>query len=473
MFRMILDVRRPLLMTRCHSLFLLCAFFSLHAYSGSVTFAQWIPWNFLSEEMKKSDVQIHEERPSLVLSLGDFKPELSNLSVSINGETNGISSSGNILFSEARGSFVLNIGAIKIDQIIKREFGGNVISVRIQATCGAASVALPSVSVATSFSKNSSGLPVLRDLSLQIPSGTWSISPLHCEGLSGIGEEIEASLNSALKDPGLFTPYIREWIAPRMNQWMQEQWLLIADGDNWKNLHIASSDEKGFFLRGDIILSGSEEVGLTENLPSTLIGDRPKFFMSRAGYVTLIQDRMRTVMPMQYDLRQEESFRKLMNSRFMQYIAWPDLRRFHPSTPFVLKNDPMSLKLSLTQNQASWKADLSGKGSLVTLVSGSPIDYIVYSMSVSVPVTMELRNGDLYFSTGKASAKIAWAFGYLYQLLYKAENKIPLNILTTSLGNLASDRIQKVALPRFQFGDRELVLSNLVAQENLITMEWL
>lgn len=460
-------------MTRSHSIFLLCAFFSLHAHSGSVTFAQWIPWSFLSEELRKTEVNIHEQRPSLFLDLGELKPALSSVSVDVRAQTNGLVANGNALTSEARGSLVLNIGAIKIDQIIKREFGGNVINVRIQASCSAASVNLPSLSVLSSFSLQNSELPVLRDLSVNIPAGTWSISPVHCEGLAGIGEEIEASLNSALKDPGLFSPYLREWIAPRMNQWMQEQWLLIADGDSWTNLRVGSSNDRGFFVRGEILLSGSDEVDLMENLPDSLIGEKPRFFMGRAGYVALIQDRLRTVLPMQYDLRENESFKKLLSSRLMQYIAWPDLRRFHPSTPFVLKNDASSLNLSLTQNQSAWKADLSGKGNLITLISGSPIDYIVYSMSVSVPVKMELQNGDLYFSTGKTTAKIVWAFGYLYQMLYKPENRIPLNILTASLADLASNRLQKVALPRFQLGDRELILSNLSAQENLITMEWL
>lgn len=460
-------------MTRSQSIFLLCALFSLPAHSGFITFAQWIPWDFVSAEIKKHELNIHESRAALTFTVGELKPEVQNLTLTMNGTTSGLVSSGGVLTAESSGAMGLQLGSVRIDQIIQRNFGGNTISVRIQATCSAAKIEIPSFSLQSEFSLSASDhLPSLRDFAIRIPNGSWSVTPIHCEGLSGIGEEIEASLNSALMNPSLFTPLLRDWIAPRMNQWVREQWLSVVDGDSWNNLRISESTDEGFMIRGDIALTSSDEIDLPEKLPDSLTGDRPRFLVSRAGYEALIQDRLRVLLPAQYDLRQNESFQKLLKSRLMQFVAWPDLMRFNPSTPFVLKNDPSSLRLSLSYSQGNWKADLTEKGSLVTVVSGSPIDYLVYGMSVSVPVTMNLQGGDLYFATGKATAKIAWSFGYLYQLLYKPQNKIPVNVITAALADLASGRIQKVALPRFQIGDRELIFTNLTVQENFITMEW-
>ena len=131
------------------------------------------------------------------------------------------------------------------------------------------------------------------------------------------------------------------------------------------------------------------------------------------------------------------------------------------------------MNLGLSQTGTSWKADISGKGALTTLIGGAPIDYIVYSMSVSVPVNLELNNGDLSFSSGKGSAKLSWSFGYLYQLLYKPQNRIPVNVLTGALAGLVSSKKETVALPRLKLGEKEYRLSNLKVQDQLITMDWL
>ncbi len=463
-------------MTRSLCVPFLCALFSLPAHAGSVEFAQWIPWDFLTAEIKKKELFVQESSASVRLNLGEIKPELKNVELEVAGQLENLGYSGRSLNMSAEAGLTLNLGEIIVDQLIVREFGGNVVQVQIKANCGRASVNLPTIILESLFSLKAENkyLPSLQDLNIMIPDGSWVVSPIRCSGLSGIGAEIETQLNQAMKNPAVFSSLIKDWVSPLLDEWIRGQWLSVRSSDGqWSGLTLDPPGEKGFIVRGMLPLSGTEDVFLPDNFGDTVNSSTPRFYLSREGFQALIQDRLRTLLPRMYDLRDNDSFRKLLKSRIMQYLVWPDLRRFNSSTPFVLKTDPDSLVLSLIRNQDSWKADLSGRGSLMTVIGGSPIDYIVYSMSLALPVKMELKSGDLYFSTGKATAKLAWSFGYFYQLIYKPDNRIPLSLLTGALGSIASDRKEKVSLPQFSTGNRDYMLSNLRSEDQLVTMDWL
>ncbi len=463
-------------MTRSLCVTALCALFSLPVNAGSVEFAQWIPWEFLSQEIRKQNLSFSEAEGSVVLNLGELKPVLKNLALKGSGSLQDLHFNNRGASLTSAGNFSLDVGAIMIDQIITREFGGNVIQVVLKAECSSVRIEIPSVTLHADFlfREDHGWLPVLNDLSLSLPQNSWKVSAISCSGLSGVGKEIESTLNEALKNSALFSPLIRAWLTPVMDEWIYSQWIGVNGKDGeWENLTLDPPEDKGFLVRGELPLESAEDVLLPANLPEELKGSVPKFFLARDGFRAIIQDRLRAVIPLQYDLRQNDSFRKLMNSRVTQFLVWPDLRRFNSSTPFVLKTNPSTLNLGLSQVNGAWKADLSGRGSLVTVIGGSPIEYILYSMSLALPVQMVLKDGSLLFSTGKAEAKLVWSFGYLYQMIYKPENRIPVSILTGALASLASNKSQDVNLPRFTVGEHAYQLSNLESHDQLVTMDWL
>lgn len=463
-------------MTRSQLVTILCVLFSLPIQAGTVEFAQWIPWDFISKEIRKQNLSFSEAEGSVVLNLGELRPVLKNVSLKGNGSLGDLSFSSRGISLNSEGNFSLTLGGILIDQVIEREFGGNVIQVVLKAECSGVQIDIPSLTISADFlfRADHGYLPSLQDLKLLIPQNAWRVSSVQCTGLGGAGAEIESTLQEALKNSGLFSGMIRDWLTPVMDEWINRQWIGVQDKDGeWDNLTLDPPEEKGFLVRGELPLASAEDVLLPDVLPAGMKGPTPRFFLSRDGFRAIIQDRLRAVLPLQYDLRQNESFRKLMNSRLTQLLVWPDLRRFNSSTPFVLKTDASTLNLGLSENSGVWKADLSGRGSLMTVIGNSPIDYIIYSMSLALPVKMDLKDGNLVFSTGKADAKLVWSFGYLYQMIYKPDNRIPLTILTGALSTLASNKSQEVNLPRFSLGDHEYQLSHLKTDGQLITMDWL
>lgn len=463
-------------MTRCLYLPILCTLFSLSSLAGTVEFAQWIPWAFISQELKKSEFNLNQKDPALNIVIGELKPQLRNVELKVTGALSSLTSGKDGIALSGNGSLSLNIGSLHIDQVILREFGGNVLQVQIKADCSATSIQIPVLGLQSLFllKEEKDWLPELSDIDLDIPMGTWSVAEFRCEGLSGIGEEIKNQLTSALKNPATLSAFLRESIAPFLDQWVSVNWANLRSSDGkWENLRLSPPEKNGFLLRGELSILGSEDVVLPVDFAEEMKGEVPRFFLSREGFEALIQDHLRKLIPPFYDMRQNDGFKKLMNSKVLQFLVWPDLRRFHSSTPFVLKTDPSTFKLALSQNGTSWKADISGNGSLTTLIGGAPIDYLLYNMSVSVPVQMELIDGNLSVLTGKAATNLTWKFGNLYQLLYKPDNRVPTNIMTSALSDLVAVKSQLVTLPLFRIGEKEYVLSNLKVQDQLISMDWL
>lgn len=461
-------------MTRCQCALFLWVFFSFPAHSGFVGFGQWIPWEFVSTELGREDYLLDDQRDSLDLVIGEFTPRLENLRLEGHSRVDRLAFLSPVLKGQVLSGFRLSIDALRIDQFVQREFGGNVIRVRIVASCAPIVIEVPSLTSEAhlAFLSQNDFLPQLTGMNLSIPQGGWSVSPIHCEGLSGIGPEIETALTRALRNPQLLSPLLKDWLATALDGWLKSHWPGLANGENWRDLRISQLTEEGFFLSGEIPLLGTEEVDLDPKLLPVSPATTPRLYLSQEGYRALLQDRLRSFLPVQYDLRSNQSFKKLLSSRLMQYFAWPDLRRFPSSAPFVLKNDPSTLRLSLFGKTGSWLASVSEAGSLVTVIGGAPIDYIVYSMSVAVPLSMDLKDGNLLFSTGEASATIAWSFGYLYQMLYRPQNKIPVNIITGALADLASGKSQEIELPRFVIAGRGYAFTRMTFDDKLVTLEW-
>jgi hypothetical protein len=459
-------------MTRCHYLFSLCLLASFPLHAGYVEFAQWMPWSFLSAELRKNEILIHETKDELSFSVGEIRPKLSQVNLLAAGNFSGLSYEQGKLFANGKVSFQIEISSLVIDQIIAREFGGNVLEVHLEASCAPITLTVSEVAIESAFHfpDQNENLPTLNGFSYHVPANGWALSPLSCQGLSNLGPEIESGIRSALTTPGVFQNLIRDSLTPSINQWIRNVWPLESE---WSGFEIAAPDERGFFIRGELSLSGDQEIVLPENFPFEDAPETPRFYLSRDGFTAVIADRMKKILPQIYDLRSNEGFAKLLHSKFLQFLLWPDLMRFPSQTPFVLKNDPSSLKLALKGEAFSWIGQVTEKGSMWTLVGGSPIEYLTYQLSLSLPITISLTGGDILLHTSTARVSASWDFGYLYRMIYRPQKRIPLSLLTGAVATLVSGKNEILKLPRFRLGNREYILSNFLTTDQFITMDWL
>jgi hypothetical protein len=463
-------------MTRSLITPLIWVFLSLPASAGSVEFAQWVPWKFVSQELRKNELLLNLNQREITLSLGELQPKLEGVAFSSRTMVSEFAHSQGSLSLSAHGSMRLELASFRIDQIISREFGGNVLQIHLKADCSPASIEVSAYEIRSLFHLNPQGsfLPELTDLSLDIYPADWKVSEIVCHGAGGVGAEIQKSIREAMRDPASLSRMVKAWMKPYLDEWIKVQWPTINNREGeWNNLRIASAGESGFYLKGELPLTGEDDIALENLLPAQPQLEAPRFYISREGWLALAEDKARKLLPRIYDLRQNQSFRKLQQSRFMQFLVWPHLRNFHSSTPFVLKTDPSSLNFAMTGSKGQWRADVTGNGTLTTLVGGSPIDYIVFAMKISFPFSMRVEDGNLVIQSGKASAALDWKFGYLYELLYSPDKKVPIQMISGSLADLVSGKKESVKLPSFQIADSEYLLGNLRVEDQLLTMDWL
>ncbi len=463
-------------MTRSLFTPILWVFLSQPIHAGSVEFSQWIPWKFISQELRKNELFLDVTKTEVQLSLGELRPVLSGVTFSTQAKIQNFAFINGAISLAGMGSISVQLEAFKINQVISRELGGNIIQLQLKAECSPTSIEVNSFGLQSLFQVNQSGsfLPELTALSLEILPDDWKVSAIRCEGLGGIGEEIQDAINKAMKDPAAISALLTQWMKPHLDTWIKEKWLAVSNSQGqWDNLRIVSPGEKGFYLQGELPLQGAEEIVMDTTLPLNPDLESPRFYISREGWLALAEDKLRSLLPKNYDLRQNESFRKLQQSRFMQMLIWPHLRKFHSTTPFVMKTDPSSLNLTMSESRGQWKADLKGNGSLTTVVGGSPIDYIVFGLKLSCPISMNVEGGNLILRSGKAIASLDWKLGYLYQLLYSPDKKIPVQIMSGALAGLVSDKLEIMKLPEFQIADSVYILGNLKIEDQLLTMDWL
>lgn len=450
-------------MTGRLSILSLCVLFSLPAHSGFVEFAQWIPWNFVSQELRKTEIFYSTQREILPLSIGEFKPRFRNIRFDLSGVMDEVGySSGNLSLSGA-GSLIIRIDSISIDQMITREFGGNVLEIHVKADCQPIRIEVEAFNFSGAFSVTGR-LPSLEDILLTIPQGKWSVSEVRCSGISQLSQEIAASIQRYLDAPESLSPMVKAWAAPAFDQWMKTRWPQDLE---------SSFGESGMIVLGEYPVSGSEEVLLPSELPAGLKSDHPRLFFPKEGIAAIMKDRLKNYIPSYYDLRSISAFRKLMGSRLMQFLVWPHLRQFHASTPFVLRTDPASLTLKIEEKNRLWTAAVSGKGAIVTVVGGAPIEYLQTELKLTVPMSLNLVSGKLIFRTGKVTANLNHKVSPLYQMLYAPEGKVPVSMISGAVANLTSDKEEAFVLPSIVIGSRELVLSNMQFHQHLVTMDWL
>lgn len=447
-------------MTRCRCTVFLCALLSFPVHSGTVSFLQWIPWDFLKAELKENSFHYVEDIPVWEVNAGDLRPRLLGVNSELQGKVESLTSSGGNIHLEVRGSLSLSVSRILVDQVIERVIGGNVLRVRVEASCSPITLVVRDFSLGMNFNL-ASGHPVISGLGMEIPPGSWELSDFRCEGISGGAEDIRLRMETYFRNPRELSALLSTWVRPWTNNWIEAAWVKLPEDSR------VEAWDDGLLIRGKLKTSGVSDVEAP--LPMDLDDSLPKLLISRRGFEEIVLSELRTILPKIYDLREVAEFRKLQASRFLQTFAWPDLRKFHPATPFIIRPDPENLRLELKGQGDVLQVNIGGTGSLVTLIGGSPIDYAVWSMSGGTTLSVGIDEG-LVIRTGEGKFAIAAEYGFLYQRLYRPSGKLPKDLLARSLGALFSRKIFRARLPEFRLGERLLRHRMISIDESTVSL---
>lgn len=448
---------------------------SPHIQAGKIHLAQWVPWNFLLKEVRELPVSIEATESNLQLNAGELQPKLDMAHFSLNGIQKELVISSDGIYSGHEMNAQINISRLAIDQLVTREFNGNVIQVRLKAECSPISITIQNFTAETIFQFRESErgwLPYFTDSGLVIPSGGWRISSFTCSGIGGLAEEIRTSINKTLQNPAIFRDLMNNWISSRISSLLTQSWEKYSSHPEIEISSIGKPSAEGVVIFGTLRLETNAEILLPSLTQLHLSADHPQFIISKAGLEKIIESQFLKYAPEHFNLQEIAAFHDLMSSRVKQYFAWPDLRRFRSDTPFLLSTYKDQARLRLTRRGNNWQANVEANGVIRTLIGYSPIDYILFGMGISTPVSIGLNHGLLEITNQEVNLSLAWNYGLLYQLIYRPDNRIAIDILKTSLKKFFSNQRIQHKLPSLHLKDRELRLTNWQEQNEFITMDW-
>lgn len=467
-------------MTRClNALALSIALFPFTTSAGTIEVAQWIPWEFAAKEIFNQPLSIAVQESELEMNFSELTPRLMGVNIKVKGELKNLSFSSSGISADQTFSAEISVNKIRIDQLITRDFNGNQIQIHLKADCSPLTISVPVINsaVESTFVKEAARWqPELSALSLSIPDNSWNLSSFTCSGIGGVGEEIAATITSALKNPQSFAPMIKEMIGSEMGKVISEGWmtLLQSTGSELTITGMEKPSDKGFLVYASLDIKNNRNVSLPKPDDSKLSATNPQLVFSSAGFEALLEDKFMQMAPQKFNLQTVPAFSSLMKSRTKQYFAWPDLRRFPSDTPFLLSTftHQSQLRLKPAAN-GKWHANLNANGVLETLIGGSPIDYIQFGIGVATEMSIKVVDGKLLMASGVSQLELAWSYGFLYQLIYRPNTRIAIDIFKSSLNQFFTNQKVEETLPSLNFQNHDWKLQNWKQQNDIITMDWL
>ena len=473
-------VVREFLMTRCQKFIILPLLsISLSSLAGSIQVAQWLPWSFITQEIEQTPIHFDFHEPSLQLNFQGIKPVIKNLNIKVEGEIEKLNFDQIGIESTQNFQMQIHIGAIDIDQYIKREFGGNEIQVHIKANCSSFNISVEKLLTATRFifiKESSLWRPELSDLQIDLDHKDWLLDEIRCTGINGIGSEISSLLSQNLNNPTVLQDLIKEILVQELRISFYTMWssLLNTVENDLTITGIDKPRDKGVLITAALPIRKAAEVILPVVNEKELSTHIPQFLLSTKGFEALLEDKIMKLAPQAYNLQEVRGFNKLMRSRLKQQFVWPDLKRFPKDTPFYMSTNLDEFKLTLLPEAGNkWTANIQTNGRIETEIGTSKIDYILFGLGVSSSFNVAVEDSKLILTNGPAELQMYWDYGLIYQLIFNPNRHIGIDLLKGAIVPFFSHKNVMENLPTLKWGERELKLQNWNKKNDLISMDWL
>jgi hypothetical protein len=459
------------------SLFLIS--FASNVSAGQVEVGQWIPWSFLSSEIKKLPLNFQSEPANWTLNWQGWNPQALGSQIQVQGGFSDLQITGEGIQAQAQNlSATLKINQLAIDQTIVREVAGNQIQIRVQIQCQPIEIQMSSVSVvaAAAFQKQTDHwAPRLSSLNIDLPQGSWKVGPVNCQGPFGTDQALLLLIQQSLNNPKAFQEIIRAWLTPKIDELWKSSWdLLLAQ--TWQTLKVKSMGEpgrNGFFLIGQIETVNSQNVVLPALTDTQSESTTPQLVMSTEGFSALAQENLKKFAIQNYDLQQIEAFGSLMHSRFLQFFVWPDLLHYSRNTPFYLSSNPEKTKMTLTPSTAGqWQLQMQTQGVIRAERKGAMRDYLNWGIGMSARLETQVVNSRLLLKTTNSQTQLSSSFDPSYVQTFQPNTRLSASVLDKAGKSLFENRSFETQLPVLNWKGQEWKLNGWKQNGALIWLEW-
>ena len=325
----------------------------------------------------------------------------------------------------------ITIQQIAVDQMITKVFGGVTLQIHVQATCAPVTLVQNSAQAAArvlyQFSPQNISTHV-DQLSLQWPSQSWIISPVNCQGPSGLDEQIRAALIAQLQTADSVKAYLEAGLSQKiqssvesaLNQIKQPTPINIPGSPLQLALTFSQFQltNSGLLSYAALTWAGSPDFkNITplqlKDVPTELVTSQtPVLISSTQGWTDFIRAELLASPPVsRVNLNDQPNFRQILASSFLEYFFWPDLLYYSKNSPFTLAIQTPEIQELVWQTNGSAQANLISTAWMQSVRAKQNWNYIKLSGQAKADLNPQINNGQFVLSAKISDAQLSESFG--------------------------------------------------------------
>ncbi len=424
-----------------------------------------VSWKFLERWVNaRSGTKVEDGKPSTLI---DEKMQQINFTVSdipVHVPSAHLQASGSFAPVQVRDNrtfwstknldIQLDLDGFSVEKEFVKDIDGITIIVTLKADCGPLTLRQTAGNFASTLAwqaRHKDFQLSVEDLQLSWPLASWQVSSVSCQGPEGFGEFVQKEISEALKNP----QQIEQWLKPLMQDklnakiaetllpltkptWLDQNQIFSTQTNatqviNNRGLVLFVGIETNVNYQNPTVAIKQSSVQLRESsweqAQAQPILIMPKHFFENTARHARIFPRVDNL------LNNIEGFRKILNSRFLQTLFWPELKHFKKDSPFTAVSLVQGQTYAVPENapQARFIGGhrLSIRAAISTWVravrDGQGVDWAYIDTKIQGIMQYSLNKGEMIFQMQEAqlSLSVQHMPEYKKKYLQKDSHKFP------------------------------------------------
>lgn len=393
----------------------------------------------------------------------------------------------------------LAIQRISAFTIIRREFNGGVIDIRVEGSCDNVRLSIPAQAGARIFARvkamlNEGNLRLATEsTNVQWPENAWQVDRLECTGIEGFGATVRAEALKNLAKPqkdvqaGLYTAIQKRldgWAANAMNIAVAPRLIFENRSDVVMQTHPEKIVEQ---TGGNVLMNGlfrvimpniggdTNEVvkhGFAQGPSGAFQGSETqvpaasvKSFLMAAFFAK--------VMKAQFSSFDFKPFYAMMQDRTAQAYAFPDLQRFSKEAHFIFQTAvhtaPIMKNLRASGEPGVLTAEVTIPATIQMLAPRvelqKHVPYVQFEGNIRGTALFKVVDGKLAIRVQGAKVTMAAAWNKSYVEKYKPKTTIKSDLIASKLAESLNKETFSVNLPYWQWQNNQRLVPVLLGLE--------
>lgn len=466
--------------------------------------AVFIPWslteNYFNKKLQQVSPQSNFEvsKNNIKLQVEDMViplPKIAvkvypNLSVQLSKEKKEINLLASLLEIE--------VPPFSIDQFVQRKIGDTVLNIRIKASCNSFKIVNNQLQGSSQIALKKSGSifenQILQFSSLSLDwSNEWQISNLECTGLQGAADFFKTSFLNYIENRKNIVQLIEKDVFRSLQDFISIKYtklnyelsfetinkikidsLSLSLSSFYKTVENgivfqALMDEPNFEQKNSarvfdssIFFHKASEIGLSDN-------HQIEVLIEPQTIESILQKKLSTF-SYSDQLNEIPEFKRILNSRWIQFFIWPDLFHYKKKSIFNQVVTGRFNNLKLTGEQISVETELFSN--ITSHRKGKNWNYIESKLKSLHSGRWGMSTNGLFVELqGKPTAfKISMAEAYVKK--FKAATYLPEKIIKSAVVSKLKKINLNLLIPNFQIAEHDLQLNSIFESNKIFRIQF-